>query len=90
MSWQDIIKQVNKDKIKEIREFLFAYGMPDDEEEALEMGKKIDEAMKDMPRRKGFHRLAHKPPRSHKDKKTRDKYWQIIHEYLDALEGELQ
>jgi hypothetical protein len=83
MSWKDIMKQVDKDKIEHIRELLFDY---DNEE----VGKKIDEAMEDMPRRKGFHRLAHKPPRSHKDKETRDKYWQIIHEYLDALESEME
>tara|TARA_R110002012_G_scaffold25924_1_gene85160 strand:+ start:7175 stop:7450 length:276 start_codon:yes stop_codon:yes gene_type:complete len=91
MSWQDILKSVSKEKIREIREVLRGYIMPNDDEEAEEMGKKLKQFMEEMPKGRGLLRPVRVSSlsSSHRDEKVRSDIGWKIDRYLDALE-ELQ
>ena len=85
MSWQDILKSVSKEKIREIREVLRGYLMPNNDEEAEEMGKKLKQFMDEMPKGTGLLRPV-RVSSSHRDEKVRSDIGWKIHSYLDALE----
>tara|TARA_R100001463_G_scaffold120428_1_gene176491 strand:+ start:295 stop:561 length:267 start_codon:yes stop_codon:yes gene_type:complete len=85
MSWQDVLKSVSKEKIREIREVLRGYIMPYNDEEAEEMGKKLKQFMEEMPKGRGLLRPV-RVSRSHRDEKVRTDTWKKINRYLDALE----